>query len=64
MRLREIEKSNRRLLKNVIRMEKDFINLKKTMSAKTGKDQDIGTRAEHLSTTMQTSMIQSFYHTT
>ena len=34
IRLREIDKSNRRLLSNVIRMEKDFLHLKKTMKEK------------------------------
>ena len=32
IRLREIEKNNKRLLTNVIRMEKDFLNLKKALN--------------------------------
>jgi len=64
IKLREIEKSNKRLLTNVIRMEKDFLNLKKTLTKKFPHDKDIGMRPEHLSATMQTNMLRSFYHTT
>lgn len=65
IRLREIDKSNRRLLKNVIHMEKNFLKLKRTMKEKQGAStQDFGLRPEHLSSTMQTNMRRSFYHTT
>ena len=64
IRLREIEKNNKRLLSNVVKMEKDFISLKKTLNNHKSKEKDIGMRPEHLSATMQTNMLRSFYHTT
>ena len=64
IRLREIEKNNKRLLNNVIKMEKNFLDVKKTLTKKTTQEKDIGMRPEHLSTTMQTNMLRSFYHTT
>ena len=63
-RLREIVKSNKRLLSNVIKMERDFLKLKKTLDSTGHKNMDLGMRPEHLSTTVQTSMIRPLHHTT
>lgn len=52
MRDRDISKTNDRLLGNVIKIEKDFLNLKKTIGAKTAKETDFGMKPEHLSATI------------
>ena len=58
----EVDRSNKALLSNMLRIEKDLVSIKQKIAL---KEKDVGSfKPEHLCQTFQTSMLRPQHHTT
>ena len=63
-RREDINRQNKHLLNNMLRIEKDLHKIKKQFNEQKTEKSDFGTKAEPICTTFQKSMIRSHHHTT